>query len=93
MNGETQKAGALRGEIDQINGRLLELLCERGERVLGLAALAREGQAPAGRDSEREEAMLTALKARNRGPFSDEEIEVIFRAIFEASLALKTRAR
>mgnify|MGYP003593137838 FL=1 len=82
----------LRREIDAVNGELLDLLARRGELVRRLAALAARGQAPAGRDAAREAEMLARLRAENPGPYTGEEVEAVFRALFEASLALKRRA-
>jgi chorismate mutase len=82
----------LRREIDAVNGELLDLLARRGELVRRLAALAARGQAPAGQDAAREAEMLARLRAENTGPYTGEEVEAVFRALFEASLALKRRA-
>lgn len=88
-----EDAAALRREIDALNEDLLALLSQRGELVRRLAVLSRAGHAPEGRDLQREAAMLRALKARNAGPYAEAEVEAIFQAVFDASLALKTRTR
>lgn len=93
MPHDARDAAALRREIDALNEELLALLSRRGDLVCRIAALGKVGQAPEGRDPLREDAMLRALKARNEGPYSEAEIEAVFRAIFDASLALKSRAR
>ncbi len=82
---------SLRAQIDELNFQLLDLLSRRGERVCRIGELASRGQAPGGHDEDRERLMLEGLCAKNPGPYSDEDIQAIFRVIFERSLALKQR--
>jgi chorismate mutase len=72
---------ALRGEIDAIDDRLLELLGRR-------AAIAAElgGLKPEARDAGREAAVLARLSRANPGPLPDAALARIFREIFGACL-------
>ncbi len=78
----------LRAEIDVINQQLLDLLSRRAQIVSEIGALHTALGADH-YDPEREAQMLTALEARNKGPFSNETIKALFREIFRASLALE----
>lgn len=77
----------LRRQIDAINLSLLELLNERARVVQAIGRLKREQGLPL-YDPEREEAMLTALTARNPGPLSDEAVRALFKEIARVSLVL-----
>jgi chorismate mutase / prephenate dehydratase len=73
----------LRNRVDQIDGELLGLLLRRGKLVKDIGAIKeKNGQsifAP-----EREQELLSNLKEKNRGPFSNEAIESIFSEIVHA---------
>lgn len=78
----------LRGEIDGINMRLLELLNERARVVSQIGQVLQE-MGSAFYDPAREAQMLTTLEQSNKGPFSNETIKALFREIFRASMALE----
>lgn len=83
--------GLLRREIDRLNADILDRIQQRAEVVLAIADLKRE-HGIARRDPAREDAMLLRLSsAPSTGPFDENEVRMIFRAIFEASLALMER--
>jgi chorismate mutase-like protein len=82
----------LRERIDRLNRRLLELVQERGELVLEVAAL-KETLGLDSYDPRREAEMIRSLTAQPDGPFSAQELETIFRALFAASLELQRRVR
>jgi len=82
----------LRERIDRLNRDLLALVQERGELVLEVAAL-KDALGLDSYDPRREAEMLRALTARPDGPFSVQELEVIFKALFAASLELQRRVR
>lgn len=83
---------ALRGRIDGLNRRILELLQERAGIVLEIAALKRR-QGLEGYDPRREEEMLHALMELADGPFGPTEIKDVFQAVFRASLDIQDRER
>ena len=78
----------LRQRIDELNLDLLRLL---SERALAAEAIGRR-QTELGTshyDPVREQAMLDALVAANRGPFSDATVKSLFKQIFQASMVLE----
>lgn len=78
----------LRGEIDVINLRILELLTQRA-RVVSAIGRVQQSLGTSFYDPEREAEMLTALQQANEGPFSNETISALFSEIFRASMALE----
>ncbi len=79
---------SLRGQVDEINLRLLNLLNERARVVTEIGQV----QAELGTsfyDPAREAEMLQLLQQANEGPFSNETIKALFREIFRASMALE----
>ncbi|MFZ4813757.1 MAG: bifunctional 3-deoxy-7-phosphoheptulonate synthase/chorismate mutase [Phototrophicaceae bacterium] len=88
MTDHSTQLQTLRGQIDQINLQLLELLNQRAE----VAAQIGKVQSAMGSgfyDPEREGNMLNTLQLNNKGPFSNETIKGLFREIFRASLELE----
>lgn len=76
---------ALRGQLDQVNGQILDLLNERARLVLEVKRVKEQndiGMFCPGREKQ----MLDDVVARNRGPFSDDVIRQLFKEIFRASL-------
>jgi len=81
---------ALRGEIDALDGRLLETLNQRAalaRRIGGLKA-----GAPAYRP-EREAQILRRMAAANRGPLGNERIAAVFREVISSCRALEQALR
>lgn len=81
---------SLRARIDELNLRILELLSERARIAAEIGAL----QAAAGMsqyDPVREQQMLDALVAANRGPFDDATVKALFKQVFQASMQLSER--
>jgi len=77
----------LRGRIEKINLKLLQLLNERARVVQAIGKIKqRTGAAKYAPDREQE--MLDSLLASNTGPFPNETIRSLFREIFRASIAL-----
>ena len=73
---------ALRGEISELDRRLLELL----NRRLELVAAVRDHKDAAGErwiDPEREAELLQALVGANRGPLSERAVRSIFSAVLD----------
>lgn len=78
----------LRGQVDEINLKLLDLLNQRAKVVSEIGKV----HAHLGNtfyDPVREGQMLQALEMANLGPFSNETIKALFREIFRASMALE----
>lgn len=85
---EPQQIRPLRTEIDALNLQILELLSRRAE----IAEAIGELQTQAGSshyDPVREQEMLEALVAANRGPFADATVKSLFKQIFQASMHLE----
>jgi 3-deoxy-7-phosphoheptulonate synthase/chorismate mutase len=78
----------LRARIDALNLQLLALLSERAAIAEEIGKLQTELGMPH-YDPVREAQMLEALTAANRGPFSDETVKGLFKAIFQASMQLE----
>ncbi|RMF77481.1 MAG: 3-deoxy-7-phosphoheptulonate synthase [Chloroflexi bacterium] len=80
----------LRGQIDEINLQILELLNKRAAIASDIgkihAALGSRFY-----DPQREAQMLIALESANQGPFSNDTIKALFREIFRATLALEEK--
>jgi 3-deoxy-7-phosphoheptulonate synthase / chorismate mutase len=76
-----------RAELDELNVRLLDLLEARGRVVETIAALKRQHGIEI-YDPRRETAMLDHVLGRANGPFSPDQLERVFRRIFEVSREL-----
>ena len=81
-----------RERIDAIDRRLLELLNERVECVLGLSPIKRQAGLPVFSPS-REKAVIKKLKKLNKGQLSDEAVERIFELIMAEMRFLQERER
>lgn len=79
----------LRGDIDIIDSEIVNLLCQRGNIVLKVSEYKKEHNLSV-LDSNREKEHLETLKKLNKGPFTTDEIECIFKLIFTLSKALQT---
>lgn len=84
--------GELRKQIDEIDGRILDLLNRRAEiaREVGREK-AKEGtphHAP-----DREDEVQARLAAMNRGPFPSKALQAVYREIMSACLALEQPVR
>ena len=80
----------LRNAIDEINEQLLSLLSDRGEVIRAILELKIKQELPL-RDQGREDDEIKRMLTLNVGPYDEQEIELIFRAIFEASKRLMWR--
>lgn len=70
----------LRAEIDRIDEKLVELMNRRASTALEIGHYKREKGWDV-TDGEREEAVLSQVKGLNEGPFSDEQIERVYRQL------------
>jgi len=79
---------ALRRRIDELNLDLLRMLSERA--AVAEAIGRRQTEIGVSHyDPVREQAMLAALVAANRGPFSDATVKSLFKQVFQASMQLE----
>ncbi len=78
----------LRGQIDEINLQLLDLLNRRAAIASEIGKVRAE-MGTEFYDPEREANMLTILQQKNQGPFSNETISSLFREVFRATLAME----
>ena len=78
----------LRGEIDELDRRILELISRRGELALATVR-CKAARGEGGYDLMRERSLLERLAQRNRGPLSDEALLGIFREVVSACRALQ----
>lgn len=70
----------LRDEIDKIDKKMVELLSQRAEIALEIGEEKnKEGREVT--DREREKAVLDRVKKLNNGPFSDEQLERVYRTV------------
>ncbi|MEF3303049.1 bifunctional 3-deoxy-7-phosphoheptulonate synthase/chorismate mutase [Paenibacillus sp. GYB003] len=78
----------LRGKIDELNDKLLELLTERAEVGRQIGQIKRSQGLPL-HDPAREEEMLARLAARGEGLLSASAIRRLFKEIFRATLEVQ----
>lgn len=81
----TDELDRLRGEIDRVDGEILERLNRRAQLARAIGTL-KVGQAYR---PEREAQVLRGIKEKNPGPLGDETVAFIFREIMSACLALE----
>jgi chorismate mutase/prephenate dehydratase len=83
---------ALRGRIDQLDGKIVRLLNERAKTVLGVKKIKEDGglqvYAP-----HREMQVYRRLATLNKGPFPQESLEAVFREIMSAALSMEGRLK
>ena len=92
MSSDNKALAPIRERIDAIDAELQKLLNERASLALEVGRIkqaAPEGEAPVYYRPEREAQILAALKARNQGPLSDEQIARLFREIISCCLSLE----
>ena len=80
----------LRGQIDEINLQILDLLNRRARLASEIGKIQQQ-MGTSFYDPEREAQMLTALQRANKGPFSNETISALFKEVFRASMALEEK--
>lgn len=87
---DTETLQRCRSEIDALNALLLDLVEARGRLVETIADVKRRHGIRI-HDPDREDSMLAAVLARASGPFSHDQIERVFRCVFEVSRELASR--
>jgi 3-deoxy-7-phosphoheptulonate synthase/chorismate mutase len=83
-----QDLDQLRGQLDEINLQLLDLLNRRGEIAQEIGKVKKK-QGINRYDPVRERKMLDVLTEENNGPFETATIQHIFKQIFKAGLELQ----
>jgi len=78
---QSESLEPLRAAMDEMDGRLLELLCERGRLVQRIQRV-RDSKA---RVPQREAEILARLFRLNTGPYSDETVRRVWQALFEGA--------
>ncbi|BAU29321.1 3-deoxy-D-arabinoheptulosonate-7-phosphate synthase /chorismate mutase [Aneurinibacillus soli] len=83
-----EKLEQLRGDLDNVNLEILELINKRAGLVQEIGQLKLK-QGVNRFDPERERQMLNLILENNEGPFEDSTIQHLFKQIFSASLELQ----
>lgn len=83
------KLTQLRERIDQLDEQIQGLITERARIAQEVAAAKADSKDNNFYRAEREAQVLRAVKSRNKGPLSDEEMARLFREIMSACLALE----
>jgi 3-deoxy-7-phosphoheptulonate synthase / chorismate mutase len=73
-----------RAEIDQLDSRLVDLLCKRGDLVRKI----QRSRGSQDRIPDREEQILARLCGQNQGPYPEETLRRVWQALFEAAPGL-----
>lgn len=85
MENKPKQLETLRHEIEVINQKILDALCERARLVASVFEIKRELGMEL-YDPDREQQMIEKVVQANKGPFPDDTIRKLFREIFSASL-------
>jgi chorismate mutase / prephenate dehydratase len=88
----TDRLDELRRLIDDVDGRMLDLLAERGRLVQQVGELKHHENAPVYRP-EREAQILQRLRDRNPGPLSGDAVAGIWREVISGCRELERRLR
>ncbi len=86
---EDAKLKSIRARIDQIDGKLQDLISERARCALEVARLKQTSGDLDYYRPEREAQVLQTVIGRNQGPLDDEVVARLFREIMSACLALQ----
>jgi chorismate mutase/prephenate dehydratase len=92
MNGNLKRLAALRSGVDAVDRRILDTLNRRLALVRRIARVKREERLPVFAP-EREEAILRALAARNRGPLTTAALRAVYGEILSAARAAEEPVR
>jgi chorismate mutase len=78
----------LRKEIDEIDGQLLDLFNRRADLVLKVGQVKQQMGLKLF-DPEREEQILSAVKAKNKGPLPHQSVARLFERVIDESRFLE----
>ena len=88
----TGKLSKLRGEIDKLDGQILELLNRRAGIAANIGKVKAEGGGEV-YSAAREEAVLHAVLKAHKGPLPDVTIKAVFRELISGSRAIQSVQR
>ncbi len=80
-----------RKRIDEVDARLVDLLCERSGCVMEIGRIKSRRQL-AVKDPLREERILGRIVRNNKGPLADEAVARIFEAIIHECIRLEEQS-
>jgi len=83
---------ALRGKIDQLDARIVELLNARAQIVVEVGKIKQQSKMPI-YAPDREIVVLEKVRALNKGPLSDRCLEAVYRELMSGSFALERPLR
>lgn len=87
-----QQLTILRNQIDDIDEKILALLNLRAQHSRAVGDLKRQhGNTELITDSQREESVLTKLKAINQGPLTNTQVTDLYQMMFCQSRAIQLR--
>ncbi|MCC8193972.1 MAG: prephenate dehydratase [Deltaproteobacteria bacterium] len=86
---EESSLESLRGEIDALDGAILDLLNRRASASLAVGAIKKKRGTPVFRP-EREELLMETLLEKNAGPLPNTHLRSIYREILSSSRALQS---
>ena len=87
---DEKELSGVRARIDEIDGRILELVSERGRLAKEVARIKRAaGEVSDFYRPERERAVLQRIRDLNPGPLDDDSVARLFREIMSSCLALQ----
>ena len=92
MNDPKKSLDECRRQIDEIDRRIVEALCERGRVVSQVGEVKRAAALPI-YAPDRERAVIDRAISRNEGPLSNRTIEGVFREIMSGSFRLELPLR
>jgi len=82
----------LRLQIDQIDGKIVEMLNERARIVVHIGRLKQQQNQPI-YAPDREKAVLEKIRRLNRGPLPDRCLDAVYRELMSGSFALEKPLR
>ena len=88
----SDELGTIRGQIDAIDERLVELINERGRLAWKIGRLKVADGSPI-YAADRESEILQRLRRDNPGPFPTEVLHAVYREIMSGSFALERKPR
>lgn len=88
---QTGEAGleALRGQIDEIDRKLVELLNERARVVVRVGEMKRQLGTPNFYSPDREQSVLKHIAELNEGPLRDRTLLAVYKELMSGSIALQ----
>jgi chorismate mutase/prephenate dehydratase len=83
---------SLRGQIDEFDGKIVDLLNARARIVVEIGRLKQQSNAPI-YAPDREKMVLEKVRSLNRGPLPDRCLEAVYRELMSGSFALEKPLR